>query len=55
MTACCAEASDEGQATGFRPIGGDRRRYRPAKPVMELLQLAAAVLVCAAVICGFVG
>ncbi|NDW03816.1 hypothetical protein [Jiella pacifica] len=55
MTACCAEATDGAEEAGFRPIGGDRRRYRPAKPVMELLQLAAAVLVCAAVICGFIG
>ncbi|MCE7029161.1 hypothetical protein [Jiella avicenniae] len=55
MSACCTEASAGGDVTGFRPIGGDRRRYRPGKPVMELLQLAAAVLVCAALIGGFIG
>ncbi len=59
MSACCADSSRSdsglGEAEGFRPIGGERRRYRPPMPVMELLQLAAAVTVCGALICGLLG
>ncbi|WAP66992.1 hypothetical protein [Jiella pelagia] len=59
MTACCADRQEGesrlGEEAGFRPIGGERRRYRPPMPVMELLQLAAAVIVCASVICGVLG
>lgn len=59
MTACCYDTAGErpcdGESQEFRPIGGERRRYRPPMPVIELLQLAAAVAVCGAVIGGFFG
>ncbi|MBO0904395.1 hypothetical protein [Jiella sonneratiae] len=61
MTCCTAtgeqrlpDAGDR-QRADFRPIGGDRRHYRRPFPVLELMQLAAAVILCTALICGFVG
>ena len=59
MRADCIESVCDGlchgEKDGFRPIGGERRRYRPPKPVLEVLQLVSAVLLCAAVIGGFIG
>ncbi|MBP0617871.1 hypothetical protein [Jiella mangrovi] len=53
--ASCVERDGEGESDGFRPIGGELRRYRPPKPVLEWLQLGGAVLLCAALIGGFLG
>ncbi|WP_176222910.1 hypothetical protein [Aurantimonas sp. 22II-16-19i] len=57
MTACCVDEAlgQVGDGDGFRPIGGERRRYRRRAPVVELIQLAGAVLLCGAVICGVFG
>ncbi|MBO0661332.1 hypothetical protein LQ948_01985 [Jiella sp. MQZ9-1] len=60
MTAsCCGEAEPSStcaaKADDFRPIGAERRRYRPPMPVLEIIQLTGAVLVCAALIGGFLG